>query len=136
MNKQETASKSTTRKLLGVLSLAAALTAFSPLATRAESDQTGSNNAHQERNPSQHPELFTVDARGSQLAPVPEEVRTVRRTPRRHRNKAEGRAAVFAVTPATAEGVETPGDVIGTGAPHQERNPSAHPELFVPGAQR
>lgn len=134
MNQPQTASKFTTRKLLGVLSLAAALTAFSPLAVRAQNDRPGNDSAHQERNPSQHPELFTGVARSSQLAQA-SEAPPVRRTARRGNARVEDRA-IFVVTPARAEGIETPDDLVGSGAPHQERNPSAHPELFVPGVKR
>ncbi len=123
--------------MLLVLGAAAAVGAsmLLPVVLRAQDDQPGTGAPHQERNPSQHPELFSGSAQGSQPAQTPEVV-TVRRSTRRHRAKVEGPAIFVVTTPTRAEGIETPDDIIGTGAPHQERNPSAHPELFVPRAQR
>lgn len=129
----------TTRQLLGALSLAAAITAFTPLvATHAQEDRPGNDMAHQERNPSQHPELFSgpaATARSTTQTTTP----VAAPAPRRATTRRSQARALFFITPLTPvrnDTARTTDDRVGNDTAHQERNPSAHPELWVLNASR
>lgn len=135
----------TTSKLLGALSLAAAiLVATPPVAVHAEGGQPGNDMAHQERNPSQHPELFFGPAatarsleqsttRTTTTAPA---VPATRRANAARRNQARALFFVTPATPARDDAARSTTDRPGNDTAHQERNPSAHPELWVLNARR
>ena len=133
----------TTRKLLGALSLAVAISAVTPLvAAHAQEDRPGNDMAHQERNPSQHPELFSGPAATARsieqsTTTTPVVPATRRNTTRRNQSR-----ALFFVTPAVAatpvrrNTAPATDDAVGNDSAHQERNPSQHPELWVLSASR
>ncbi len=132
---------STTRKLLGALSLAAAISALTPLAAmKAQEDRPGNDMAHQERNPSQHPELFSGPVATARNIPQLTQTTTrVAPAPRRATTRRNEARAIFFVTPATPvrnDAARNADDRVGNDMAHQERNPSAHPELWVLNAGR
>ena len=141
MTQQEHIAKAATYKLLATLGAAAVLGALMllPAAVRAqqprvpETTPPGLNAPHQERNPSQHPELFTLATGRRDQDRASVEVRFVAATT--IATDSRRRSAPTAVANPSRE-VPVEDAAVGTGAPHQERNPSQHPELWVQNAGR
>ena len=75
---------------------------------------------------------------GSRRAPVAARGRaaTTPPTTAARRPTTAPRTVIAAPAEVTAPRVNRTGEAIGTGAPHQERNPSQHPELWVQDAGR
>ena len=127
----------TTNRLFLALGVAATLAAMAlPTAARANEDKwPGLNAPHQERNPSDSPELFAQRQTNERFTVTV----TDRTAARQTRQNPVIKQTAF-VTAPTVVGTTTPAvrpttvavaDAIGSGAPHQERNPSASPELWV-----
>ena len=140
------------------LALTAAVATL-PASASAQDDRTGTNAPHQERHPSAHPELFVGGrvqgpqhlAGGGQIglnaphqernpAQHPDFFARAARGPQRPTTTAR-RALIAANTlgvvrvPAPADrGTSRPNlptaETTGLNAPHQERNPAQHPELW------
>ena len=126
----------TTRKLLATLGAAATLAAAAlPVAARADAAPTGANAPRQERNPSASPKLFT--ATPVTTAPAPRDGRAKRAKDQGRSVALLANTVVVAAPATTGNGGNAPfGDLTGANAPRQERNPSAHPELWVQDAGR
>ena len=131
----------TTHRLFLALGAAATLAAVAlPTAARANDDKwPGLNAPHQERNPSASPELFAAVAPRPQ-APERFTVTVIDRTAARRTRQSPVIKQTAFVTAPTVVGAATPAvrpttvavaDAVGSNAPHQERNPSASPELWV-----
>ena len=129
----------TSNRLFLALGAAATLAAMAlPTAARAGDDKwPGLNAPHQERNPSDSPERFVFAPR---QAPERFTVTVTDRTAARQDRQNPVIKQTAFVTAPTVVGATTPAvrpttvavaEAIGSGAPHQERNPSASPELWV-----
>lgn len=119
-----------------LLSLAGSLLTFSAARAQDNDQVIGLNAPHQERNPSQHPELFSNPALRGQQQRQPAEPRAGKVAAARRRALfiAANTVVVTASAPTTtgvSRGADLPfEDLVGANAPRQERNPSFHPELF------
>ena len=137
MNQTKNQKTNTTRLFLALGAAATLAATALPTAVQANEDKwPGSNAPHQERNPSDSPELFAVAPRQTTERFT---VTVTNQVARQDRQNTVIKQTAF-VTAPTVVGATTPAvrpttvavaDAVGSGAPHQERNPSASPELWV-----